>query len=397
MTIAESQRNAPPHTPDFYRNVYCILGLPFDAVNLLEAVGKVRAAAKNQTRLFLSTPNLNFLIASQTDAAFRQSVIHSDLSVADGMPIVWLAQLLGVPIRARVAGASLFQMLMAPVPMASVDAENTRAIRVFFFGGPAGVAQTAHEKINTAKFGSLQGRSITSVGYECPGFGTVENMSTPAIIEQINASQADFLVVSLGAAKGQAWIERNRAALSIPVLSHLGAVVNFVAGKIDRAPAWVQRVGFEWLWRIKEEPALWRRYMGDGKALIRLLVTRIAPLAWIHCTRHPGHVLKEPSGIAVEVQGQWRLVSLQGPWVRTNLQPLRAIFDKAATEGWQVKLDLQKVSFVDAAFLGLLMIFADYQNSNASVKLEVVQSHFEVVNKIFKFAGLGYLLENNGH
>jgi N-acetylglucosaminyldiphosphoundecaprenol N-acetyl-beta-D-mannosaminyltransferase len=238
MMIAESQCNTTTQAPDFYRDVYCILGLPFDAVSLDEAVDKVRVAAESKKRLFLSTPNLNFLITSQTDAAFRNSVIHSDLSVADGMPIVWLAQLLGVPIRERVAGASVFQALMLPARTATGPDEKTSTVRVFFFGGPTGVAQAAHEKINRlAQLDGLQGCGVTSVGYASPGFGTVEDMSTPAIIQQINASQADFLVVALGAAKGQAWIEHNRAALTVPVLSHLGAVVNFVAGKIERAPA----------------------------------------------------------------------------------------------------------------------------------------------------------------
>jgi N-acetylglucosaminyldiphosphoundecaprenol N-acetyl-beta-D-mannosaminyltransferase len=395
MTLAESQRNTSNQPPDFYRDVYCILGLPFDAVRLGEAVGKVRMAAKSKTRLFLSTPNLNFLITAQTDAAFRNSVIHSDLSVADGMPIVWLAQLLGVPIRERVAGASVFQTLMSPARAATGHDEKTSTIRVFFFGGPTGVAQAAHERINTGA--GLQNGGVTSVGYACPGFGTVDDMSTPAIIQQINASQADFLVVALGAAKGQAWIERNRAALTAPVLSHLGAVVNFVAGKVERAPAWVQRVGLEWLWRIKEEPALWRRYLADGKALIRLVLTRVAPLAWIHYTQRPRQIIAQSSGIDIEELGDWRLVSLRGAWVRANLEPLRALFNQAATERWRVKLDLQNVTYVDAAFLGLLMIFADHQENAAGAKLAVFESQFKVVNTVFKCAGLGYLLEKNGH
>lgn len=398
MMTAASQSPAKPHPPDFYRDVYCLFGLPFDAVSLPEAVCKVRKATETQTRLFLSTPNLNFLIASQTDAAFRDSVIHSDLSVADGMPIVWLARLLGVPIRERVAGASVFQSLMVPSSTARGHGEATRPMRIFFFGGPEGVAQAAHETINSAPApGGLSRNGVVSVGYASPGFGTVEDMSTPAIVQEINASHADFLVVSLGASKGQAWIERNRAMLHTPVLSHLGAVVNFVAGKIDRAPAWVQRVGFEWLWRIKEEPALWRRYLADGKALIRLLVTRVAPLAWLNVTKHPGHKHTEPSGAVVAEQGPWRVVSLQGPWTRANLDPLRAIFDQAATEGWRVKLDLQKVTFVDAAFLGVLMLFSDYQTNHANAALAVEKSQFAVVNKQFTYSGLGYLLEKNGY
>jgi N-acetylglucosaminyldiphosphoundecaprenol N-acetyl-beta-D-mannosaminyltransferase len=396
--IEEIQQHTPPQVPDFYRCVYCILGLPFDAVSLDQTIGKVYASAASKTRLFLSTPNLNFLIAAQTDEAFRNSVIHSNLSVADGMPIVWLAHLLGVPIRDRVAGASVFQALQSPARTATTHDEKFSPIRVFFFGGPTGVAQSAHEKINIgAHSEGLQDCSVTSVGYASPGFGTVEDMSTPAFIQQINASQADFLVVALGAAKGQAWIERNRAALTVPVVSHLGAVVNFVAGNIKRAPSWVQRVGFEWLWRIKEEPALWRRYLVDGAALVRLVFTRVAPLAWIHYTKRPRHNLNQATDIAIEEQGQWRVVRLKGAWVQSNLEPLRALFNRAATDGWLVKLDLQYVTYVDAAFLGILMIFADYQKNTIGTPLVAIASQFKLVNTIIRYAGLEYLLEINEH
>ena len=73
---------------DFDRQVFCLAGLPFDAVDMAGAVARVRDAATQRKRCFLSTPNLNFLIGCQSDAAFRDSVIHSDLNVADGMPLV---------------------------------------------------------------------------------------------------------------------------------------------------------------------------------------------------------------------------------------------------------------------------------------------------------------------
>ena len=82
-----------------------LLGLPFDAVNMADAVQRVRDAAAQRTPCFISTPNLNFLINCLTDDQFRDSVINSDLSIADGMPLVWIARLMGIPIRTRVAGS----------------------------------------------------------------------------------------------------------------------------------------------------------------------------------------------------------------------------------------------------------------------------------------------------
>jgi len=77
--------------PDFSREVHCLLGLPIDTVDLAVAERRIRSAAASRSPCFLSTPNVNWLIACQSDAAFRDSVINSDLSVADGMPLVWPA------------------------------------------------------------------------------------------------------------------------------------------------------------------------------------------------------------------------------------------------------------------------------------------------------------------
>jgi len=248
------------------RNLHFLFGLPFDAITLQEAADQVRAAVQNRTPLFISTPNLNFLVASQKDAAFKDSVIHSDLSLADGLPIIWLARLMGVPIKERVAGASLFEALRYQ-PLAV----GQQPLKVYFFGGADGVAQRASAAINQASIG------MVCCGYMSPGFGCLDDMSTVEILHQINASDADFVVVSLGAKKGQAWIERNRSQLTAPVISHLGAVINFVAGNVQRAPTWIQKIGFEWAWRIKEEPNLWKRYLADGWELAKLLVFHAAP------------------------------------------------------------------------------------------------------------------------
>ena len=292
--------------PDYpRRNVYCLMGLPVDGVNMDQTVDLVRSAVLERRRLFLSTPNLNFLIGSRSNPTLRASVIDSDLSVADGMPLVWMSKLLRLPITERVSGSGLFERLLQP-PLAAGTARRGwvwrmlagvqgnpddsdlfqrflrnsgggRGLRVYFFGGPPGVAAQAHARIN-----ALGATGLRSVGFACPGFGSVEAMSSDELISAINASDADLLIVALGAAKGQDWIKHNLSRLTVPVISHLGAVVNFAAGTVTRAPVWMQRSGLEWLWRIKEEPQLWRRYWNDGWMLLSLLLTRLLPYAaWL--------------------------------------------------------------------------------------------------------------------
>jgi N-acetylglucosaminyldiphosphoundecaprenol N-acetyl-beta-D-mannosaminyltransferase len=327
--------------PNFDRDVHCLLGLPFDALGMKEAVLHVQEAARERRPCFLSTPNLNFVVAAQRDAAFRDSVLRSDLSVVDGMPLVWVARLLGLPLRERVAGATLFERLRqgAGSPM-----------RLFFFGGADGVAARACERLNAER------GMLTCVGHDAPGFGSVQDMSGEERIARINDSGADFVVVALGAHKGQAWIEHNRARLQAPVVSHLGAVLNFVAGHVKRAPPWLQRGGLEWVWRIKEEPALWRRYGADGIAFAALLLRRVVPCALQSLLRQPSRQALDNAVVRVEADPQLATLRMEGAWTAANAAPLRSAFAGVAALAQPLRLDLRCVTHLDSAVIALLAL-----------------------------------------
>jgi N-acetylglucosaminyldiphosphoundecaprenol N-acetyl-beta-D-mannosaminyltransferase len=328
------------HSPDFNRNVHDLLGLPFDALSLPQAVAHIADAALNGVPCCFATPNLNFLITAQKDAAFRQAVIRCDLSLADGMPIVWLAKMVGVPLPERVSGSDVFDALRN---------SHGETIRVFFFGGPPGVAELASQRINQEK------KRLVCVGFESPGFGTVEDMSSEATIQRINQSGAQFLVVSLGAVKGHAWIEHNKARLQVPVISHLGAVVNFVAGKLERAPAWMRKAGLEWLWRIKEEPTLWRRYWGDALGLIKLL-SREVPKAFLEnrCNLRSKNPLYFHVESPTSNQGTCALRTT-GATVGKPLA-LQAILQSRALEGQIVNVEIEPTQMLNSADRGSLMV-----------------------------------------
>ncbi len=354
-----------------------MLGLPFDAVDISGAVNSVRIAASSRKRCFFSTPNLNFLISCLQDVAFRNSVIHSDLSVADGMPLIWIARLLRVPLPERVAGSSMFENLQN---------ENTKDMKVYFFGGKTGVAEEACRQLNT------NGGYLKCVGFDSPGFGLVEQMSTDETIARINASGADFLVVALGAQKGNAWIEHNLARLNVPVISHLGAVLNFIAGTIKRAPEWMQRVGLEWLWRIKEEPALWKRYLFDGKAFVHLLFCRVLPYAGFLLRYHPLPDEIKRSAITVEKKVDVVEVVMHGAYLLNNLEPVREAFKQITKDHVDIKLDMSDVTYVDSAMIGLLMILLGHQQLVGNKLILLSVSH--PVRKIINWNCAEYLLSD---
>ena len=339
---------------------------------MADSLSILKSAAKNKTRCFLSTPNLNFLIASRSDAGFRDSVIHSDLVVADGMPLVWIAKLLRIPIRKRVAGSSLFDALREQ------DAVNP--ITVYFFGGPDGVAEIAARRINQVK------RGLTCVGYQSPGFVSVEEMSIATRIDQINASNADFLVVSLGAKKGQSWIFRNLSSLTTPIISHLGAVINFEANKLKRAPAFMQNIGLEWLWRIKEEPGLWRRYWHDGLGLLKLLATDVIPHAlWLMFNTKYLNESKN-NNIHLECDKASCRIIISGSILDPVSPETRSLLRQASLRNADVELDLTRAEYLSAGFLGLLLLLKKNLDKHA-VALKIVGAQPKM-KRLLKWNGL---------
>ena len=278
---------------------------------------------------------------AQHDPAFRESVLCSNLVIADGMPLVWVAKLLGIPIAERVAGSDLFEVLR--------HGTSAAPMKVYFFGGPDGIAEQAAQRLNQQHGG------LYCVGFSSPGFVSVEAMSTPEQIAAINASGADFLVVSLGARKGQEWIMRNRAQLRVPIISHLGAVLNFEAQTVRRAPVWMQHAGMEWLWRIREEPALWRRYAHDGWEFVQWLSNCILPhMVWLRM-HQPCQGASKGQLLLQQQEDGCRLVAI-GAICDPVIPEIRAVLRESSTCQGDVTLDLAQTRYLSTGFLGLLLL-----------------------------------------
>lgn len=330
---------------DFQRPVFCLLGVAFDIIDMPTVLGQLQRAVRERQRVVLSTPNVNNIVTVQGNAGYRDAVAGCELVVPDGMPLVWLARLLGIRTR-RIAGSDMFQLLMNG---------EAGAIRVFFFGAPEGVAEAACARLNR------DGGPVSGAGWHYPGFGSVAEMTAPEVLAKINAAAPDFVVVALGTAKGQQWIERARAGLDAPLLSHLGAVVNFVAGSVRRAPLAMQHLGLEWLWRIREEPALWRRYATDGWALAGLCLRKVLPLVLRRAWRV---VVPVRSSARVDValcDGATKRLTLSGNWLPADLGRLREAFTALTAADGAVAIDAQALGWVDHTFIGLLIRLYGHQ------------------------------------
>lgn len=319
------------------RAPYWLLGLPFDAVTLEQAKSEITAAAEGGEQLVFATPNVNFLAQAGRDSRFREDVLRAGLSLADGMPVIWLGRLLGIPFPGRVAGSDLLESLIA-------DA-GPRPLRVFFFGGDEGAAEAAMQAVNRRNGG------LVAIGAHYPGFVSLGQMGSDTVIDSINRSEPDLLVVALGAAKGHRWIEANRSRLDVRVISHLGAAINFVAGRLRRAPGLMQRIGLEWLWRIREEPALFGRYAKDAWFLFRVSVSFVVPQILARLTRG-----RSPASMTVEATGPDTLsVTVGRSFCTFEVEALhRTLTLHGAGPDAVVCLKLAKVTRVDAQSVGWL-------------------------------------------
>ena len=321
------------------------MGLPFDQVDRDQALEIIEQAIASKTKCFLSTPNLNFIVQAQEDEAFLESVIYSDLVVADGMPVIWMAKLLGIPLRSRVAGSSLFERLQ--------NTQRNKPISVFFFGGQGNVAQRAADNLNRTSVG------MVACGALNPGVGSVESMSSNQIIEQINTAHPDFLVVALGAKKGQQWIMHNREKLNASVISHLGAVVNFVGDTVQRAPLSWQKLGLEWVWRIVQEPLLWKRYFIDGLWFLRFIATHVLPLA-LYQKLLQGRadknlfmeIVSDAEGGSVEMQLGGAATAVNGVVLKSGCRKILEQLEAIP----RVSINCTDLDYIDSSALGTLML-----------------------------------------
>jgi N-acetylglucosaminyldiphosphoundecaprenol N-acetyl-beta-D-mannosaminyltransferase len=362
---------------DLRRRVYCVLGIVVDAVDMRTTIAQIEQAAKLGSPFLIATPNLNFLVQSRTDQEFKETILDCDLCLADGMLVVWLARLMGLPIKHKVSGSDLFEILKA----------DARRLKIFFFGGNEGIAEAAADALNSNP------NQLTCVGYLYPGFGSVEELSGDSIINSINISKADFLAVSLGAKKGQLWLQKNHKRLTVPVRVHLGAVLAFQAGLVRRAPRMLQKIGFEWLWRIKEEPYLCGRYIHDGCSLLYLLLTRVVPLAainrWskIRSARFPCDLIIRAEPISDSV-----FIRLTGAATERHAERATLYFEStlalASKKG--VVIDLSRTQLIDSRFLALLVLFRRNLKNRGS-RLIFVNAP-RAIKRAFVLNELGFLL-----
>lgn len=230
--------------------VSLIVGLPFHHTTMDEALRDYTSIMRGNSSAYWITANVDFATRAPTDPILKDLVFHADRVFCDGLPLVWLSKLFGRSLPERVAGSDLVPKLL--------ETSAREGHRVYFLGSDEKTLSKASQ-IATERYPDLQ-----IAGHHSPPFAHVHEWDNEHIIANIRATKADLVLVAVGSPKQERWIsgyfDRTGAKLAIGI----GASLDFIAGSQTRAPRWVQRVGFEWLWRMLSNPKrLAKRYASN--------------------------------------------------------------------------------------------------------------------------------------
>jgi N-acetylglucosaminyldiphosphoundecaprenol N-acetyl-beta-D-mannosaminyltransferase len=234
-----------------------MLGVRFDPRCLPELTDAAVSAIEGRARQFVfACANPHSLVTARNDAAFREALEATDAVVADGVGCRWGAMLSGVALGPRITGFDFFSAMMA-----SLDGARGRA---FFFGSSDTSLQLIRQR-------SSRDFPHVTVGTLSPPFGCWPEEENERMLEEIRAFRPDVLWVGMTAPKQEKWVASHAGALPVPVVASIGAVFDYYAGVVYRAPAWICRLGLEWLYRLPREPKrLWRRTFISAPAFLWL-------------------------------------------------------------------------------------------------------------------------------
>lgn len=221
-----------------------------------EAIGQF---IEERRKAYVVEINVDVMIKIENDEELRRITEDADLVLVDGQPLVWVAKLYRRPVKEKVSGSDL------SIELCRMAAE--KGYTVFILGGKEGIADQAKEKME-AQYPGLQ-----VVGTCAPPLGFEKDEAELAKVRQaISAVSPDIVLCCLGCPKQEKWIDANWRDIDARVFLCAGATVDFLAGNVKRAPAWISRIGMEWFYRFLKEPRrLFKRYFIDDMQLFRLI------------------------------------------------------------------------------------------------------------------------------
>lgn len=232
-----------------------LMGCPMDVASMAETVQMIRDAVLAGRFTQHVVVNVAKLVTMRSDVQLDESVRSCDIINIDGMGVVLGARFLGHTVPERVAGVDLFHQLLAMC--------ERNGFSVYLLGAEDDVVSAATKKVQSLYSG------LKVAGYHHGYFWDNE----AAMVEEIRASGAQLLFVAITSPKKENFINRWRDQLGVTFVMGVGGTFDVVAGKVKRAPPWMQKWGLEWLFRVIQEPGrMWKRYLITNTKFAYLLL-----------------------------------------------------------------------------------------------------------------------------
>src|SRR5699024_9837481 len=228
-----------------------LLNTHVDNLTMQETLHRINLAITHNEQIHHTVVNAGKIVALQEDIVLRKSVNNADIINADGQAIVWASKFLGKPIKERVAGIDLMDNLVR------MAAKN--GYKIYLLGAKEEVVSKL-----TQIYSDKYGKNLV-VGYRNGYFKREEEAD---LVKDIAQSDAQMLFVAISSPIKENFLYRHREALSkVNFIMGVGGSFDVFAGKVKRAPVWVQKIGMEWFFRFLQEPKrMWRRYLiGNSK------------------------------------------------------------------------------------------------------------------------------------
>ncbi|MCX7921000.1 MAG: WecB/TagA/CpsF family glycosyltransferase [Clostridia bacterium] len=240
------------------RKTVDIIGIPIDSVTMNEAVEKVRGFLSEDRVHTIYTPNAEIMMDAYRNSDFKGILTSADLLVPDGAGVVLASKILGVKLPEKVAGIDLTRN--------TFSINENRKIKYYFFGGQPGVAETAAQNLIKVY------PHIEIVG--CSD-GYFDKDKEKEIIQRINSSGADMLLVALGGQKQEKWIHTHKKELKVKVCIGVGGSLDVFAGKATLAPEFFRKNGLEWLYRLYKEPWRFKRMLKLPEFILLIIAVKL--------------------------------------------------------------------------------------------------------------------------
>lgn len=240
------------------RETVDIVGVPVDKITMNEAIETVKTFLAGDKAHSIYTPNAEILYDAYKDPELKSILQQADLLIADGAGVVLASKILRRKLPEKVSGIDLTKN--------SFKILSQNKIRYFLFGSKPGIAEIARENL-------LKTYTNIEISGCRNGYFSIEDEIE--IINQINTSNTDILLVALGAPKQERWIHKYKDRLNVKVCIGVGGSLDVFAGNVRLAPEFFRKNGLEWLYRLYKEPWRFKRMLKLPKFILLAIAVRI--------------------------------------------------------------------------------------------------------------------------